>query len=168
MFATIYTDASGGIVNEKQTYSYSYYVKCDKGVISGQGIIEEFCEDINKAEMFAIVQGIKNALKKFSNINRILVVTDSISAQYSLWKGSKKAKYQNIIEEFKSLERKVDKIMIKWTKGHRHDCSDRAYLNNRCDLKANSAIRKASGKTPVNDGFYIYEDEDCELYIYED
>ena len=31
--------------------------------------------------------------------------------------------------------------MIKWTKGHRTDNSDRAYLNNKCDERASSITR---------------------------
>jgi ribonuclease HI len=142
MFATIYTDASFGFIESKEAYSYSYYIKCDEGVFSGDGILE-FCVDINHAEMFAIVEGVKNALEKFKKISRILVVTDSISAQYSLWQGSRKLKYQDAIKKFRELENRVEKIMIKWTKGHRIDNSDRAYLNNKCDQRASDAIRKA-------------------------
>jgi ribonuclease HI len=69
-------------------------------------------------------------------------VTDSINAQYSLWRGSKHKKYHQIIDEFRVLEEKVDKIMIKWTKGHRSDDSDRAYLNNKCDKRSREALKK--------------------------
>ena len=137
MFATIYTDISGS----GNRWGYSCYIRCDKGVHSETGIISDFCHDTNHAEMIAIVKGIKSALNKFKDISRILVVTDSINAQYSLWRGSKHQKYQQVIGEFKSLEEKVDKIMIKWTKGHRSDNSDRAYLNNKCDKRAKKALK---------------------------
>jgi ribonuclease HI len=146
MFATIYTDASFGFVGSKATYSYSYYIRCDEGVHSGEDVIES-CVDINQAEMIAIVEGVKNALEKFKRINRILVVTDSISAQYALWQGSRRLKYKGVVEEFRGLESRLEKIMIKWTKGHRIDNSDRAYLNNKCDQRANDAIRMAKKKT---------------------
>jgi len=142
MFATIYTDAGGTVKDGENFYSYSYYIKCDKGVSSNTGIIKESCPDVNYAEMFCIVEGVKDALKKFKNIDRILVVTDSINAQYSLWQGSRHQKYQNIIQEFRILEEKVDKIMIKWTKGHRSDDSDRAYLNRKCDKRCGVALKE--------------------------
>jgi ribonuclease HI len=138
MFITIYTDISG--VDGK--WAYSCYIKCDKGVHSDTGIISELCHDTNHAEMIAIVTGIKSALNRFKGISRILVVTDSINAQYSLWTGSKHKKYHQIIDEFRVLEEKVDKIMIKWTKGHRSDDSDRAYLNNKCDKRSREALKK--------------------------
>lgn len=159
MFATIYTDASqrGG------DYGYSYYTRCDKGRHSGTGIVlDADCCDINYAEMYCIIKGIEESTKKFKGISRILVVTDSQVAQYTLWKnhqedffenghwnsiiygnpsGSRKDKYKNLVERFEELEKDVEKIMIKWTKGHRSDSSDRAYLNNKCDERASRAIR---------------------------
>lgn len=142
MFVTIYTDASGNVVDNKKVYSYSYYIKCDKGVSSGTDIIPIECYDVNHAEMYCIVKAVKDCISKFKNTSRILVVTDSINAQYALWTGSKKAKYSEIIQSFRELENKVEKIMIKWTKGHRSDNSDRAYLNNKCDKRAGEAIKK--------------------------
>jgi len=139
MFATIYTDASSN--NKQKIWSYAYYTRCDKGVYSGSGVVSEYCQDINYAEMYCIVKAVEESIEKFRSISRILVVTDSISAQYSLWRGSKKPKYQNIIREFRQLEKKVEKIMIKWTKGHRSDDSDRAYLNNKCDERAKQVIK---------------------------
>ena len=138
MFATIYTDASYG--NNK--YGYSYYTKCDKGVVSGSGVLDN-CNDINEAEMLAIVFAIKESHKKHPSIKRILVVTDSITAQYTLWgngKGSKKEKYKPVVDKFKALEKRFEKVMIKWTKGHRYDNSDRAYLNNKCDAMASRVV----------------------------
>lgn len=157
MFATIYTDASK-INND---YGYSYYTKCNDGNHGDSGLIlDEWCCDINYAEMYCIVKAIEESIFKFNHINRILVVTDSQVAQYTLWtnyrndflqngywdsiyrnpSGSKKNKYKNIVEKFLQLENNLDKIMIKWTKGHRSDYSDRAYLNNKCDEQARKAI----------------------------
>lgn len=155
MFATIYTDASASNGN----YGYSYYTRCDKGRYSGSGVVvDENCCDINYAEMYCIIRGIEESTKKFKDISRILVITDSQVAQYTLWKnhqedffkngywnsvtsGSRKDKYKSLVERFCELERDLDKIMIKWTKGHRSDSSDRAYLNNKCDERAAKAIR---------------------------
>jgi ribonuclease HI len=142
MFATIYTDASGREINNKKVFSYSYYIRCDKGVHSGADVIPIECCDINHAEMYCIVKAVKDCIDKFKNTSRILVVTDSISAQYSLWRGSDKIKYSEVIQSFRKLEAEVEKIMIKWTKGHRTDNSDRAYLNNKCDERASSITKK--------------------------
>lgn len=145
MFATIYTDASQKFSQELncKVSGYSYYTRCDKGVFSGTGVVEDiYCHDINYAEMYCIVRAIEESKEKFQSLKRILVVTDSKNAQLILWRGSEKRKYQKIISEFRVLEKSFEKIMIKWTKGHRSDDSDRAYLNNKVDKRAGKAVDK--------------------------
>lgn len=158
MFATIYTDASG----IEGVFGYSYYTRCDKGRHSGTGVVaDNECRDINYAEMYCIVKAIEESIAKFNDINRILVVTDSMVAQYTLWRdhekaffengywdticknppGCKTGRYDELVKKFSSLEGKVEKIMIKWTKGHRGGNTDRAYLNNKCDQRAYRAVR---------------------------
>lgn len=144
-------------------YGYSYYTRCDKGRHSDTGIIlDQNCCDINYAEMYCIVKAIEESHIKFKDISRILVVTDSQVAQYTLWKnhqedflnngywdtiayanppGSTKDKYKNLVETFINLEKRFNKIMIKYTKGHRNDLSDRAYLNNKCDSRARKVVK---------------------------
>jgi ribonuclease HI len=137
MFATVYTDAS----SSKGSYGYAFYIKCDQGVHSGSGLAPEYCRDSNYAEMYCIVEAIKESIEVFPSISKILVVTDSQTAQKALWKGSKNPKYKYLVWDFRRLEKKVDKILIKWTKGHRTDDSDRAYLNNKCDKKSRDILK---------------------------
>lgn len=159
MFATIYTDAS----HVEGIFGYSYYTRCDKGRHSGTGVISDYrCGDINYAEMYCIIKAIEDSIVKFKDIKRILVVTDSMVAQYTLWKnheeaffengywgaicknppGCKTGKYDELVDKFLKLEKRLDKVMIKWTKGHRKDGSDRAYLNNKCDKRASQAVKR--------------------------
>lgn len=136
-FVTAYTDISGS----PGTWAYSYYVKCSHGVITQAAMIDQPMQDTNMAEMFAIIKVVDAILNKFTQTTKILVVTDSRNAQQILWHGSAKEKYADLIEQFRQLEQRV-KILIKWTKGHRHDDSDRAYLNNRCDRASRSVVKQ--------------------------
>jgi len=136
MFATIYTDAS----SSKGAYGYAFYTRCDQGVHSGSGLAPPYCKDSTYAEMYAIVQAVARSIERFPDISRILVVTDSTAAQRILWRGSRKEKYKYLVWDFRRLEKQVEKILIKWTKGHRSDNSDRAYLNNKCDEKSREAL----------------------------
>lgn len=136
-FVTAYTDISGS----PGTWAYSYYVKCSHGVITQAAMIDQPMQDTNMAEMYAIIKVVEAILSRYTQTTKILVVTDSRNAQQILWHGSAKEKYAYQIEQFRQLEQRV-KILIKWTKGHRHDDSDRTYLNNRCDRASRSVVKQ--------------------------
>lgn len=137
-FVTAYTDISGG----SGDWAYAYYIKSSHGVLTKAAMIQEpMHNDTNLCEMYAIVQAVRAALSKWATTIRILVVTDSRNAQQILWHGSDKQRYIDIIGQFRQLEQQA-KILIKLTKGHSTDDSDRTYLNNRCDKHSRHAVNK--------------------------
>lgn len=135
-FVTAYTDISGN----GHLWAYSYYVRCDQGVLTKADMIDVPVCDTNYAEMYAIVRVVKDILGRYDGINRILVVTDSRNAQNILWRGTDNEKYVDIVSQFRRLEDHV-RVLIKWTKGHSGDDSDRTYLNNRCDKHSRGVVR---------------------------
>ena len=139
MFATIYTDISG---NQKDGFAYAFRIKTDSGSITDTGFLESNCHDNNMAEMKAINLAIAKAIQHFSNLSRILVVTDSKTAQDVLWHGTSHEKYKYLVTEFRSLEKKIDKILIKWTKGHKDDQSTRTWCNNWCDQTSRNTFSR--------------------------
>lgn len=136
-FVTAYTDISGS----PGLWAYAYYVKCSHGVLTKAELIDQPMHDTNMAEMFAINKAIDAIINKFTQTTKILVVTDSRNAQQILWRGSDIEKYAELVAQFRQYEQRV-KVLIKWTKAHRHDESDRTYLNNRCDKASRSVVRQ--------------------------
>lgn len=136
-FATAYTDISGS----RGIWAYSYYVRCDQGVLSKAELIDVPVTDTNHAEMLAIIKVVGDIIRKFDNIERVLVVTDSKNAQHILWHGTTNPKYFALVDQIRQLEEKVQ-VLIKWTKGHSRDDSDRTYLNGKCDKNSRKVVKE--------------------------
>lgn len=102
--------------------------------------------DSNRAEVIAIIRGLKMVLEHWTDITGVGIKTDSqFAVRLLAWNAEDhgNAHWRDLQTEFRKLcDEHGIRTRIQWVKGHRTDGSVQAYLNNHVDQLAASAANR--------------------------
>ncbi len=161
MWITLYCDASykkgfGG--------TWAVWIKCDKGRLVNSGDCPSYVDNSISAEMYAAYEGIKQALKKWDDVEGIQINSDCTTVCRAFWPWSKKIKNASakFIQErtLKLLKEKEILVRGKHVKGHQKPTTTRAYINGRCDDMAREERLKNEEEKKKKDKEKVVADPD--------
>lgn len=131
MFITIYTDASFHLREKKGIVAW--IGKCSAGTIEGSVKIDT--PDVNHAEMSAILFSIKDALKKFPDLEGFFINSDNMGCVRSFWTFARYDPPYPTRKVFVKIQLALGDrwIRTKHVKAHTEKKDVRSYLNRRVD-----------------------------------
>ena len=143
MLVTVNTDAS--FHPDSKHGAYAFWIVCDEFRLKRSDVFKTKCRNPDDAEARCIINAL-SALKNRPDI-RIIVNTDSLNAIALLTNNKKhirrymgNRKWTHITKAFKKLN--LSNIEFRHVKAHSGKGDKRSYVNEWCDRKAKSELRK--------------------------
>lgn len=142
-WVTCYSDASYS--HQKKHASYSLWLKCEQGQLDRFEDCPPEIQDINAAELFAMLSGARLAIATWEGVGGIVLCTDSMNAIKMCHPNARphrREDFRLLQAEFVAIRQKVE-IRTKHVKGHQQGdrLSPAAWVNRKVDRQARSFMR---------------------------
>lgn len=135
-FITLYTDAS--YCHKTRRATIAWRGKCRLGVVHGDQCLTDV-QNIQVAEMLAIREGIKDALRSYPNLIGVFINSDSLDCVHALWPFKPTPKWaMELVQEIQKILG-TRWIRTKHVKAHTGNKDVRSYMNHAVDRQTKQA-----------------------------
>jgi reverse transcriptase-like protein len=148
MLVTIHSDA--GYSQDYNLGSWACWIKCDTFLLKRSGKLKDYVVDSTQCELMAIANALTLVEKHVDVADcTLLIKTDSIGAMKIIRNGSRKGRFQPILEHIRKILSKCTSYRLRHVKAHKYKPShahfgqSQYHVNDWCDKQASKHLTEA-------------------------